>query len=391
MPLGEIPEERLSVSTVKHQSRRLVFRHIFQSSPVTRAEIAARTGLSQGTIKTIVDELLQSGIVDEQKDTSAPVGRKPQKVHLRSSARTFGVLHLQPGQMEFHRLDLALQPAEPVPAIFRPSVAGYGEQLAQFLSELRQTENSSVSGVGVIVPGAYDAGDDRVRCQLMPELQDVAIRGTVGAQLAVPVFVGEDVHLAALAEAGHPHNAEQPLFYLYAGQGVGGSYVSEGRVLTGANCMAGEIGQIVMENGNRLEELVNWPRFLGACGLPHSGAPKIGGPNEGADAVRQLISDENKQATGAIGAVVDRLSEALESMVCIVNPRTILIGGPYGELGELFLEPLRSRLIARLLPAHRDGLQIVAARAGDQGMVRGAAFTVIEKWLEAEYSFGGYQ
>jgi transcriptional regulator of PTS gene len=391
VPLREIPEERLSVSKVKHQSRRLVFKHIFQNTPVTRAAIATQTGLSQGTVKTIVDEFLESGIVKEQKDTTAPVGRKPQKVHLQPDSRMFGVLHLKPGRMEFHLLDLRLQPVDPSPAVLRPSGERYGEQLAQFLSGLPETRKSAISGVGVIVPGAYEPDTDRVSCHLMPELHDVAIRATVRAELPVPVAVGEDVHLAAFAEAGFPHNAEQPLFYLYAGQGVGGCYVSEGRILTGANGMAGEIGQVVTRSGSRLEELVNWPFFLKACGVPDPGERVIDSSNDGAEEIRQLLSDHNERAIAAVGTVVGLLSVALGSMVCIMNPRTILVGGPYGQLGDAFLEPLRSALTARLIPEHRDGLRIAAAQAGDHGMIRSAAFTALERWFEAEYSFGGYQ
>ena len=52
-------DERLSVSMVKNQSRKLIFKHILQKTPVTRADISIETGLSQGTVKTIVDEIIQ--------------------------------------------------------------------------------------------------------------------------------------------------------------------------------------------------------------------------------------------------------------------------------------------------------------------------------------------
>jgi len=378
-------QERLSVSMVKNQSRNLVFMHIFRNSPMTRAVISTETGLSQGTVKTIVDEFLAAGIVEEKKHTSAPVGRKPQKVNLHVTARAFGVLQLQPGRVEFHRLDLSLQPVEP-PVIASLSASDeYGEHLRAFLSGMKR-QGAGVSGVGVIVPGAYDPDQDRVICHIMPELKGVAIREAVQTTLGAPTMIGEDVHVAALAEAGFPHNAEQPLFYLYAGSGVGGSYVSDGKVLLGATRMAGEIGQVVMRGGKRLEELISWPAFLGACGIQ----PDDSIAND-TEAVRERLESHDRRVTGALDAVTDHLSDALESMICILNPRTILIGGPYGDLGDAVLERLRVRLFTRLMLEHRDGLRILSAQGGDCGMIRGAAFAVLEKWLESEFSVGGDQ
>jgi len=385
VPFHEM-QERLSVSMVKIQSRQLVFRHIFRNSPVTRAVIAIETGLSQGTVKTIVDEFLAAGIVEEKKDNSTPVGRKPQKVYLCSTARTFCVLHLQPGRAEFHRLDLALQPVDPSVAVSLPSSDAYGEQLREFLSGVKRPGASSVSGVVVMVPGPYDPDQDRVICHIMPELKGVALQEVIRSTLDVPVTIGEDVHVAALAEAGFPHNAEQPLFYLYAGSGVGGSYVCDGKVLVGATRMAGEIGQVVMRGGQRLEQLISWPAFLDACGMPAADAAAVE-----SEAVARRLESNDRRVTAALDTVADHLSEALESMICILNPRTILIGGPYCDLGDAVLERLRSRLFERLMPEHQDGLRILSAKSGECGMVRGAAFVVLDKWLESEFSIGGDQ
>jgi len=385
VPFPEM-QERLSVSMVKNQSRQLVFRHIFRQSPVTRAVIATETGLSQGTVKTIVDEFLAAGIVEEKKDNLAPVGRKPRKVDIHAPARTFGVLHLQPGRAEFHRLDLLLEPSEPPVAASLPVSGNYGDGLREFLSGPVCQGAGPVSGVGVVVPGAYDPDEDRVICHLMPELSGVAMQEVVQTAFGASATVEEDVHVAAVAEAGYPYNAEQPLFYLYAGSGVGGSYVSDGKVLMGATRMAGEIGQVVMGGGKRLEELISWPTFLDACGMQPGHCP-----TEDSEAVRQHLEDGNRRVNGALDTVADHLSEALESVVCILNPRTILIGGPYGDLGDAVRERLRVRLFAHLMPEHRDGLQILSAQGGDRGMIRGAAFAVLERWLESEFSIGGDQ
>lgn len=384
MPFTE-PAERLNVSMVKSQSRRMVFRRIFADSPVTRAEIAGETGLSQGTVKTVVDEFMQSGILVERKDQSAQVGRKPLAVFLRREARTFGALYIQPDRIEMHLLDLTLQPIgvrdvypirrrDRLSDALRDILSGYTGDLAG---------RGPLTALGIVVPGVYDPDGDRVMCQIMPELEEVRLQELVSSVLGTTATIGEDVQLAALAEAGEPYNVPQPLFYLYAETGVGGSYVDEGRVLAGANQMAGEIGQMIIKEGRRLEGLVNWPGFLREL--------RVEAGEEPAEALRRVqnkLADPDGRVNRSVERVVDTLATALANMVCLLNPRSIVIGGPYAELGRSLFDPLSEEVLRRLIPAHSDRLTIRAAQSGEHGMIRGAAVAALEQWLDTAFVSG---
>ena len=56
-------EKRLNISMVKDQNRKLIFHRIVGSGSSTRGDIARATGLSQGTVKTIMDEFLEAGLI----------------------------------------------------------------------------------------------------------------------------------------------------------------------------------------------------------------------------------------------------------------------------------------------------------------------------------------
>jgi len=384
MPFVE-SSERLNVSMVKSQSRRLVFRHIFRHGPVTRAEIAQETGLSQGTVKTVVDEFLASGILTETKDASAQVGRKPLKVLLRREARTFGVLNIQPDRTEMHLLDLSLQPTGIREQFATGRSDEYQTRLERFLGRVAipASDAGELAAVGIVVPGIYNEADDRVICHIMPELARVPLRDSVEPILKVPVAIGEDVHLAALAEVGDPYRVSQPLFYFYAESGVGGAYLAQGSVLEGATNMAGEIGQIYIDGTDRLEDLVRWPRFAREAGV----SATIDS-NDAARLVMRKLTAGDPVAKAALNDVCTTIATALNHAVCILNPRSIVIGGPYGTMGEAFLGPLRELLFAKLIPEHRDGLEVLAARSGDHGMIRGAALTALEQWLDTAFTSG---
>lgn len=384
MPFAESPE-RLNVSMVKSQSRRLVFSHIFRHSPVTRAEIAQQTGLSQGTVKTVVDEFMEGEILSETKDRSAQVGRKPHKVVLRREARTFGALYIQPDRVEMHLLDLTLQPIrlrDQYPVRKRSRLADMlKDVLSRYTGDIG--DRGPLTALGVVVPGVYDADNDRVLCQIMPELAAVRLNELVRTVLDLPATIGEDVQLAALAEVGDPYYVSQPLFYLYADTGVGGSYIDEGRLLMGANRMAGEIGQMLMAGGRRLEELVAWPVFLARLGLEAA--------ETDADTlrlVRAALETGAPRALAAFQDITDTIATALCNMACLLNPRSIVVGGPYGDLGEPFIGAVRDRLLSRLIPEHAADLELLSARSGRHGMIRGAAVAALEEWLDGAFAGG---
>ncbi len=382
MPFVE-SRERLNVTMVKSQSRRLVFRHIFHHAPVTRADIAEQTQLSHGTVKTVVDEFLEAGIATEEKDTTVQVGRKPFRVTLVREASTFAVVSIQPGRAEVHLLDLLLQPRTAKRSFPLKRGAGFLPSLKKVFQSLEAPQGGepAVSAIGLVVPGVYESESDHIACHLLPELAELRISDLIRQSVDVPTYIGEDVHLAAFSETSEPYGAGQPMFYLYVGEGVGGSYIDRGSVLYGATKMAGEIGQIPMENGERLEDRIRWPRLLRECGVVPTG-------DDSSD-VRALLTRLNageKKSLDAFRANVSVLASALVSMVCLLNPRTIVIGGPYGALGDRLFDPLRSRLKTSLMAEHADGLVIHAARAGEQGMVRGAAVFSMELWLDSLFS-----
>lgn len=384
MPFTE-SRERLNVSMVKSQSRRLVFRQIFHHAPVTRADIAEQTRLSHGTVKTVMDEFLEAGIVKEEKDLSVQVGRKPYRVTLLREASTFAVVSIQPGRAEVHLLDLSLQPLATRRSFQLKRGAGFVQSLKRVFEALARhhEDGPPLSAIGLVVPGVYEEERDHIACHLLPELAELPITDLIRQFITVPIYIGEDVHLAAFAETSEPYGATQPMFYLYAGAGVGGSYLENGQVLYGATKMAGEIGQIPVADGTRLEERIQWPHLLKACGI----APSEDETSEIRMVLTRLTAGEPR-ALAAFREVVTDVAGALVAMVCLMNPRTIVVGGPYGAMGDRFLDPLRQRVKASLMPEHADGLVIQAARAGEHGMIRGAAVRSLELWLDSLFSRG---
>jgi predicted NBD/HSP70 family sugar kinase len=376
--------ERLNVSMVKDQSRKLVFQHITRHGPVTRSDISLSTGLSHGTVKTLMDEFLAAGLVEERKDNSPAVGRKPGKVYLKPGARRIGVLELAPDRLTYSDLNLALEPISPPIITTRPSGAEYRSWLEGFLTRLpvgtSDLELGALAGIGVVAPGPYRRETDSVISNLIPDLRQIPLEKTVRGLNDIPVIVGEDVHLAALAEAELLEGDVQPLFYLYLSRGVGGAYLSDNRILAGSGGLAGEIGQMIMDDGNRLEASVGWLPTREAFGIP-----PVMGDIEAQDFIIRSLA-EKPQAQLALTTIIHRLAKALSHAICVLNPKTIIIGGVFDFLGRDFSVPLELELRRLLIDAHKNDLTVSISSSGKRGMILGAGMLIIDRWLGTEFS-----
>jgi len=182
-----------------------------------------------------------------------------------------------------------------------------------------------------------------------------------------------------LAEA---EDSEQPLFYLYLSRGIGGAYLSGNKILAGTGGLAGEIGQMIMEDGRRLEESVGWLAAREALGVPETMS----------DAEAQVLIlnslAEGQGTEKTLKVIISRLAKALSHAVCILNPKTIIVSGAFEFLGSDFSEALETELRSLLIEAHKSDLHLRISGSGKRGMILGAGMMIIDRWLETDLGLG---
>ena len=94
--------------------------------------------------------------------------------------------------------------------------------------------------------------------------------------------------------------------------------------------------------------------------------------------VTELAHDGDPVARDAISTVGRALGVGLSSLVNVLNPEVIVIGGGVIAAGEMLLEPARAEMHARALLPARDAVRIVAAAFGDEAGMIGAALLARE-------------
>jgi glucokinase len=167
------------------------------------------------------------------------------------------------------------------------------------------------------------------------------------------------------------------------GTGVGGGVVVDGRLLEGAHGLAGELGHLVIEQGGRdapsgVDGTVE--AYASGAAMEREASAAVAAGLAGAraadaPAVVAAASAGEAWALAVLEQVGARLGVAIASVVAVVDPSIVVVGGGAGQAAAPFLLPAaRASFIAHLMgAAHRPVAPVVAADLGDDAGVIGAA------------------
>jgi fructokinase len=248
-----------------------------------------------------------------------------------------------------------------------------------------EAELGPAESIGIGIPGMLSPATGLVKNANSTCLIGRPFDRDLAAALGRPVRLGNDANCFSLSEAvdGAAQDA-RVVFGVILGTGVGGGVVVDGKVLTGPNAIAGEWGHSPLP----------WPRdderpgapcycgkhgctetFLNGAGLSRAYEALSGRPEE-ASAIAARAESGEAAARAALDRYVDRLARALATVINLLDPEIIVLGGGLGQIAALYREvPARwgdyvfsDSVVTKLVPP----------RWGDSSGVRGAA------WLWSE-------
>jgi glucokinase len=252
----------------------------------------------------------------------------------------------------------------------------------------------AVDAAGFGIPSLVETATGVSVSSVHLPLDGVPFRDVMSRRLGMPVYVDNDVNLAALAEQrmGAARGA-RVMVMLTVGTGIGGAIVLDGRVFRGADGAAGELGHVTIDidgppcqgdcpNRGCLEVMASGTaigregervaRELPASALGRAlaqGVPVTG------ELVTDLALRGESEAQGVLELIGSRLGVGLAGIVNTFNPEVVVIGGGASRAGDLLLEPARRVVAERALRPSRETARIVTAALGeDAGMIGAALF-----------------
>ena len=181
--------------------------------------------------------------------------------------------------------------------------------------------------------------------------------------LKVPVLMDNDANAGALGEALHGAGKDgaRPLFYLTLSTGVGGGIVfNDSRVYRGADSWAGEIGHVTIQPDGP-------PCLCGARGCLERLCSGLWLERDFGQPADELMRNAE-----FVERYVVNLAAGLKTVVMLLNPARIVVGGGIAKAGETLFAPLRAELRRQVTGWSGARLDVVPARLGDDSVLWGA-------------------
>jgi predicted NBD/HSP70 family sugar kinase len=359
---------------------------------ISRAEISRRTGLSRSTVSSLVADLQADGLVVERPEPGlargAQGGRPPILLSFEPSAgAAIGI--------DFDHHDLRVAVADLSSRIIaersRPidtdhdaeeGLEAATELVAEVLAEAG-IDRRRVIGAGMCLPGPIDSETGIVGSSaILPGWVGVAAGEEMQRRLDMPILVDNDANLSALAEAafGAARDAGD-LIYLMISSGIGAGLVLDGRLYRGSLGLAGELGHVFVDPdgavcrcGNRgcLETVAGTDALTDLLRRSHGEGittqTMLQLAREGDLGCRRVIADAGR----AIGQVT-------ATLVNVLNPELIVIGGELAAAGDLLLDGVRESLARGALPTASEHAGVVASVLGNRAEVLGAIALVLSE------------
>ena len=253
-------------------------------------------------------------------------------------------------------------------------------ELDSLVEELHRAEPEAVA-LGFGVPSRIDQRSGHALKSVNIPLEGVDLRDRMREQHGLPVALDNDANAAAIAEwqVGAARGARNVVM-LTLGTGVGGGLILDGRPYRGATGSGAELGHIVLEPGGP-------PCGCGGHGHLESFAA---GPaadrvarslyGDGSDA-HELVRrgrDGEPEAVEALAGIGRYLGSGIATFVNVFEPELVVVGGGFGDAGELLLGPAREVVAVEGLEPARDNVRIVEAELGIEAGVIGAGMVAFE-------------
>jgi predicted NBD/HSP70 family sugar kinase len=327
---------------------RRVFAALMSGWPCSRPELARRTGLSAMTVGKVADQLIALGVLDEQSALAPPsLGRPPRQL---SPSRRLRYVAIELGVKTslVCRIGLAGEPVPPQRAfIAADDAATFLREVARARTELG---SDGVEAVLVSVPGVLDAQQPSV--VFSPNLhwtEGTKVLEGIAALFGVPVCPVQEVQALAL---GHQVTAEAPEHFLMIelADGVGGTVVTQGRLLGGPMPLSGEIGHTPVPGNDRVcgcGAVGCLETLAGVKGLLASHRDAIGDP-----AATWADFAEHLRTNGMPGwllGTIDALAIVAAGALNLVGLRDVVVVGELGHLHPGVVVELQRRLMAHAL------------------------------------------
>jgi predicted NBD/HSP70 family sugar kinase len=318
-------------SLMRTINRSLILSQLRTAAPLSRADLAARIGLTRSTVSSQVDELIAANLVHETGIGPSHGGRPGTLLELNPAGGCAVGIELTSDSILVLLTDFVAQPRwqheitltdHDPDAVIAQAEALIDEALAHNAA----TDHTKPLGIGLGAAGLVNAADGVLRSAYNLGLgwHDIPFRALWERRFRLPVHVGNEATIAALGEHYFGAAADyRDFIYLQTStSALGAGIFIDGKLYQGMGGYAGEVGHIMIDP---------------------AGAPCVCGKRGCWEAVLRAADSSDRLAVLATG---------IAALVNIFNPPLVVLGGSLGHAMKPVLDALREQVAAQVtMPA----------------------------------------
>ncbi len=395
-------KQKANPKVVKEINEEIIIDILKKKEPVSRAEIAKITGLSRATVSSIVNRLIDTGLIKETGRDKAKSngGRRPILLELNPEA--FYIIGVDLGTNNIvavvTNLEAEIKSKVKIPTEVYKGLAGVLENIERAITEAISTsgiEKTEIIGIGMAVAGLIDTQKGEVIFSPNFSWSNVPIKELVEERLNIPTYIDNCTRVMALGEITFGSaQGKQNLLYINVGYGVGSAIVIGGKVYSNIS----EIGHIpVMEDGPK-------------CGCGKRGCLEAVASGSALEAkankileegtttlIRKICDEEQKRVTAEIIAKAAEkgdpiaikifeeagwyLGKGIAIAVNLLSPELVIIGGGVSQAGEILFQHVRQGFKHYAMEDLAKNIKIIPSGLGLDAGVIGAIALVLKNTI----------
>ncbi|KQL45817.1 transcriptional regulator [Brevibacillus choshinensis] len=340
-----VPKKTGNSKRVKNLNKEEVLQQVILHGQISRADISKQTQLSRPCVSSLVDEMIQEGLLYEVGMGDSKGGRKPILLEYNYQAYAIAGAIFDGSTLEMAIADLK------------------GEFLARYSKRLAQPENgetviedlaaglerllfqSGISrdrllGMGVGVQGVTQRNSGTVSFSPSTGWMGSPIQHTIQARLGLPVIIDNDVNMMTLGEyvrgvgVGHSN-----VVYMYVGTGIGSGIILDGQFYRGSREAAGEIGfMMIGPVHNRTKRAAGvFETHYSVPGIVQHAKGLLSDLQEGSSVIKELIRHarlQNADAQQLLEEVYRHWAYGMANIISVLNPELLILSGEMVHVDE---------------------------------------------------------
>lgn len=381
--------------TIKYINKQNILSSFGDEHVRCKADLIDATQLSAATVSSLIDELVEEGLIVETCFGESSGGRKPMLYSLNGAFAYVLSLRVTPKGILVGAVNLC---AEIVYRRLLPMPVHDAQTLTEGIQEaIRCFQNDDpalagkITAVAFSVPGIIDYTRRSLAYSAALYVENIDLQALADACFgrATEVYVFKDTDALLLGEYFAGIRSAKGMAYVLCDNGVGLSLLTRGKLFRVDNCGM-ELGHTVVDlHGERckcsasgcvgtlLGEQPALRRYARLCEQRQSvSMPDVSRLNYD-DLVDQYLAGE-EPALQVISEQLDVLSVTLVNVINLFNPEMLVLGGPLARLPSIESD-FAERLKARALKPFAGSLSVIASRQGTDASIKGMAHYVLDK------------